>query len=280
MEPVTLASAILPVGPAEAVDLERDELRRFIETAQRLPETAWDLRSARSGHDLRALLAHVAGTYAAQARLGELRRQLNPQLLRFYHLDGESLPETFVRLQAGDRSGRTEADLLAELELAGQAAIQRRALVFRPLVVLGRAPVMVDRVPAPPLAPFRAVRDLWGHRLDLLETTGEVPRLDSSHDGRIVEGILRSRASGAQRLLGRQSVDILARDPHAGRWRFGSPSQPGATIELDGMALVRLLLAWRSPAATRERSRIDGDVRLAMALLAVLHGGGVGVSRP
>jgi hypothetical protein len=31
-------------------------------------------------------------------------------------------------------------------------------------------------------------------------------------------------------------------------------------------------LAWRSPAATRERSRIDGDVKSAMSLLSALHG--------
>ena len=269
---VRLAAAIAPVTPAEAVTLEREELRRFTEAAARLPDDAWSLRSVRSGHDLHGLIAHVAGTYAAQARFAELRRQLNPQLLRLYRMDGDPLPETFVRLQVGDRANRSAAELLTELRADGPVAIDHRARLFRPFEILGRALPSLGGLPAPPLAPFRAVRDLWRHRLDLVETAELTVPLEPDHDGRIVALLARSRAGAAERALGNRCVDLTVGDVDRVRWRFGTADMPDASIELDAFTLSRLLLAWRSPAATRERARIDGDVKSAMTLLTALHG--------
>src|SRR5215211_2617927 len=115
-----------------------------------------------------------------------------------------------------------------------------------------------------PISPFRSVRDLWRHRLDLIETSGHDMDVDAVHDGRIIAVIVRGRAAAASRVLGDRSVDLAVGDLGTGMWRFGTPSEPDSTIELDALTLIRLLLAWRSPAATRERSRIDGDVKSAM----------------
>ena len=271
-ESVLLASVIPPVSPSEAVALERAELERFILAASGLPDEAWAVRSSRSGLDLHALVAHVAGTYAAQARLSELRRQLHPQLLRLYRMDGDALSDTFVRLHIGDRSSRSAAELLIELRTDGPVAIEHRARLIRPLALLDRVFPSFDGLPVPPLAPFRAVRDLWRHRFDLIETSGHDMDVDADHDGRIIAVIVRGRAAAASRVLGDRSVDLAVGDLGTGMWRFGTPSEPDSTVELEALTLIRLLLAWRSPAATRERSRIDGDVRAAMSLLSALHG--------
>ena len=271
-ETVRLASAIPPISMFEAVALERAELGRFIQTAAELPDEAWEARSGRSGLDLHALVAHVAGTYAAQARLTELRRQLHPQLLRLYRMDGDALSDTFVRLQVGDRSSRSAADLLSELRAVGPVALEHRARLIRPLALIDRVFTSFDGLPVPPLAPFRSVRDLWRHRLDLIETSGHDMDVDAVHDGRIIAVIVRGRAAAASRVLGDRSVDLVMGDLGTGAWRFGVPTEPDSTIELNSPELARLLLAWRSPAATRERSRIDGDVKSAMSLLSSLRG--------
>jgi len=83
---------------------------------------------------------------------------------------------------------------------------------------------------------------------------------------------VRGRAAAASRVLGDRSVELAVGDLGTGAWRFGVPTEPDSTIELNSPELARLLLAWRSPAATRERSRIDGDVKSAMSLLSSLHG--------
>jgi hypothetical protein len=98
-------------------------------------------------------------------------------------------------------------------------------------------------------------------------------RLDNAHDGRIVALLARDRAASATRALGQQSVDLVVTDPAGGRWRYGSKSEPDAVIGLDAVVLAKLLARRRSPAATRERSTIHGDVKTAMILLTSLHNG-------
>jgi hypothetical protein len=272
VETVQLASSIPPVTPAEAVALEREELTRFIESAAELPPDAWSFPVGSSKRDIHGLVAHVAGGYAAQARFAEFRRQAHPQILRLYRMDGESISETVARVQIGDRAHRSPADLLDELREVGPVAITHRELLFRPFRLVQRALGSARPLPAIPLAPFQAVRDLWYHRLDLTEAAGTGMNVDRDHDGRVLAIMARSSVAEVTRALGERAVDITVRAPDLGRWRFGSPSQPEAVIEIDTITLAKLLGKRRSPAATRERSRIDGEVKTAMVLLTALHG--------
>jgi hypothetical protein len=275
METVVVpATSILPVTPDEAVALERRELEQFIAALIEVPPESWFDPAGDHGKDLRALVAHVAGGYAAQASFAELRRQAHPKMLRLYRMEGDSLAMTVTRIQIGDRRHRPPEELIAELREVGPIAIDHRARLFSPLQALMRVLPARPGLPRVPLGPFQAVRDLWYHRLDLAEMTGAGFTLNSEHDGRILELLVRAAAASANRVLGEASVDLKITTAAGGVWRFGDHPRPDAAIEMDPVAFAKQLGRRRSPAATRERSHIEGDVKTAMMLLSALHRAG------
>jgi hypothetical protein len=268
---VAPAVSILPASPDEAVALERRELEQFIAALIDVPLECWFEPASNRGTDLRALAAHVAGGYAAQARFAELRRQADPRMLRLYRMEGESLADTVARIQIGDRRQRQPEELIAELREVGPIAIDHRARLFSPLQVLMRVLTVRPSLPRVPLGPFQAVRDLWYHRLDLAEMTEAAFTLNSEHDGRIIELLVGAAAAPANRALGEAGVDLKITTAAGGEWRFGDNPVSDAEIEMDPVAFAKLLRGDRSAAAARERSRIDGDVKTAMRLLSAIR---------
>lgn len=273
-EHVTRAESIPPADPNEAVGLERDELERFSATIEAIPFEAWELPVRHAGWDVHALVAHVAGSYAAQASFGELRRQSAPRVVRFYRMEGESLGETVARIQIGDRRNHSPARLIAELREVGPRAVDHRARLFRPFQLVRRAFDGNPRLPALPLGPFHAVRDLWFHRLDLSEATGTAFCLSQSHDGRIIALLVRAVARRGVEALGELTVDLEISGAAGGRWRFGEQSEPAAVIGMEPVTFAKLLTKQHSAAGIRERSQVDGDVKTAMGLLSAIHSGG------
>ena len=271
---VTPVGAIPPASPNEALELERGELERFVAALETLPPEAWTLPVRRSGWDVHALVAHVAGSYAAQASFDELRRQTAPRVVRFYRMESDSLGETIARIQVGDRRTRSPAQLIAELREAGPRAIDHRAVVFRPLQLVGRALGGNRHLPVVLFAPFQAVRDLWFHRLDLTEATTTAFVTDREHDGRILELLIRYVAPRATTALGERTVDLTLLGAAGGRWRFGEQAKAAAVIEMAPVVFAKLLDNQYSAAGIRERSQVDGDVRTAMSLLSAIHSGG------
>lgn len=267
------AGAIEPLLPAESVSLERDELQRFIALLESLDIDAWAKPVSRPDWTVHALVAHVTGGYAAQAHFVEMRRQTAPRVVRFYRMQGESLAETIARIHIGDRRHRSPVRLIAELREVGPAAIDRRARLFRPLQVVGRVVGDAIRLPAVPLGPFRSVRDLWLHRFDIAESTGTPFDLDRDHDGRIVAELMRIMANRCGAAIGERAVDLAISGPAGGRWRFGADGDPCASIAMEPRVFALLISGRRSPAGIRERSTVEGDVKLAMSLLTAIHPG-------
>jgi uncharacterized protein (TIGR03083 family) len=275
MEPVvTPVDAIQPASPNEALELEWGELERFVAALEAIPFDAWTLPVRGRGWDVHALVAHVAGSYAAQASFGELRRQTAPRVVRFYRMEGESLGETIARIQIGDRRNHSPAQMIAELREVGPRAIEHRTVVFRPLQLVGRALAGNRRLPVIPFAPFQAVRDLWFHRLDLTEATSTEFSADRQHDGRILEQLIRLVAPQGAEALGERTVDLIVSGAAGGRWRFGEQSEPAAVVEMGPVVFAKLIGKQHSAAGIRERSRVDGDVRTAMSLLSAIRSDG------
>jgi uncharacterized protein (TIGR03083 family) len=275
MEPVVIpADAIPPASPNEALELERGELERFVAALETLPPDAWTLSVRYRDWDVHALVAHVVGSYAAQASFGELRRQTAPRLLRFYRMEGETLGDAIARIQIGDRQNRSPAQVIAELREVGPRAIEHRAVLFRPLQLVGRALVGSRHLPVVPFAPFQAVRDLWFHRLDLTEATSTAFSVDRQHDGRIVELLIRSVAPQGAEALGERSVDLILSGAAGGQWRFGEQAEPDAVIDMSPVTFAKLLTKQYSAAGIRERSQVEGDVQIAMSLLSAIRSDG------
>lgn len=265
--------AIEPALPSEAVRLEQGELERFIAAVAALPADAWSLPTRDHGRTVHGLIAHVAGSYAAQAHLFELRRQTAPRVIRFYHSAGESLAETIARIQVGDRRTRSPEQLIAELSQAGPRAIGHREALFRPLGLIGRITGGAEWASDLPLGPLQAVRDLWFHRLDLADATGTAAAYDRDQDPRLVELLVRSVGEQGSRGVGSRAVDLIVTGEGGGRWRFGQATEPTVEIEMTPLIFAKWLRKRLSAAGIRERSRVEGDVRAAMNLLLAVQSG-------
>ncbi len=265
-------SEIPALTTAEALELERIELERFIELLEGLPLEAWNERIGSGDWTVKAVAAHVAGTYAAQGSFGQLRRQIDPRVIRMYRTRGQSLAETLSRIHAGDRIGHSPGEIIEELKLQAPRALRLRSLLFRPL-----QPVRVDfasaRIPRLSLGPFAAIRDLWFHRLDISEAAGIGFGLREEHDGRFIALLLRGAKDTAIEVLDDRTVEVIVTGMGEQHVRFGLCETPDAVIEIDPIALAKLAARRRSPAATRERSQITGEVKIAMRLLTAIHSG-------
>lgn len=262
---------IAPVTPSEAVALERVELERLIDVLEQLPGEAWIAPVADGRRTVHDLVAHVAGSYAARGSFDQLRRQIDPRMIRLFRMDGDSLGDTLARLQIGDRAHHSPDQLIEELRTAGPRAIRLRSLLFRPLDLVPAGRIARPRIGGTSLAPFAAVRELWFHRLDISEAAGHGFGLREEHDARVLAGFLRASVEAAERNLGSRSVEL--RFVGMGqRYRYGNGDEIDAVIEIDPVTLAKLVAKRRSPAATRERSTIEGDVKTAMVVLSAIHG--------
>lgn len=266
------ASAIPPISTADAVQLEEAELDRVLDALRAVPPDSWSTHLPHSDRNVHAMAAHIAGGYAAQATLSELRRQADPWVLRFYRAHGESLAQTLVRIQIGDRLTRTPTQLIDEIDRAGHRALANRTRVFRPVSAIIGSFAGTPLGRQIPLGPFSATRDLWFHRLELADVIRLPMHLSDDHDAIILAQLVRASSAQANRHLGERAVKLTISGPAGGSWRFGSrDAEPAAQIETDPLAFAKLHAGWRSAAATRERSTIAGDVKLAMIVLRALH---------
>lgn len=269
-DPVRRVAEVAPARAVECIELERVELARLLLALDALSPDQWEL-AGRGGRSIRYGVAMLVGTYAAQARVSQAWRQLDPRLLHAFRFPGEPLHATVARARAGQRLGASPAALLAELRIAGERALQRRALVARASAALPSLVPEPAGLIAWPAHPFSAVRDLWYRRLDVAETTGAGFALSPAHDGRVIELLLREGADRGSEPLNNAGVDLRL-EPDGPVWRFGAEGEPAARVAVSVVTLARLLDGSRSAEATRERSDVRGDARTTTLLLRALHG--------
>jgi hypothetical protein len=200
-----------------------------------------------------------------------LRRQTSPRVIRFFRMEGEPFAETIARIQIADRRQLGTDELIAELREAGLVAIERRGRFARPFDALVRAlPTGRWRIGLP-VAPVRALRDLWLHRFEIILATDLPLTFERAHDGPIFAELVRASARAGDAAAGERAVEVIVAGEAGGRWLFGAGDAALATIELEPVRFVELIAGRRSPAAIRERARVEGDVKLAMRLLGAIH---------
>jgi len=270
---IAFARDIPSIAAAEASEIERIEFDRLLDLLESLPGGAWSAAVPAAGGDVHSLVARIAGTYAAQGSFEQLRRQIDPRVVRMYRTPGESLGETLARVQIGDRLGHSPRELIEELKRTGPRAIRIRSMIYRPLQAVRVDAGQTSRLSTITLSPLNAARELWIRRMDISEAA-EIPMgIRAEQDERILAQMIKPAAPVADNELDGAAVDLKVTEVSAAIFRFGAAAAPSAKIEVDPIALAKLVIRRRSPAATRERSAVQGDVKLAMVVLRAIHGG-------
>jgi len=264
------AAEIQPLTLAEVVTLERAELGHFVTLLRLMPVEAWRMPTRSPGRDIHSLAAHVAGTYAAQASLRQLGRQIDPRVHHFYRSPGQRIPETITRLQIDDRMNRSSDQIIDEIDSSGERAIRFRSLLLRPLQRVSLEQISRHRWIRRGLSPREHLYDLWLHRLDLCVSANLPFVVEENHDRRMFEGKLGQVAELIGQQLDSKRVDLSITGIASAHYRFGESDQPSGTIDIASITLAILIAGWHSPAAARERSEIQGDVKTVMTLLSAI----------
>jgi len=246
----------------EAGILAREELTRFIQLVETLNEADWNRPTYCTRWNIRDMLAHQAGAYAGYTSWAEFRRQMidNPYLkTEKQQVDGIN------RRQIEDRTGKTPAELLAELREVGPKAIntrQKLPALLRALPVMPMGPP-VGTAPVGYLTDDIYPRDTWSHRLDICHATGREMQLTPEHDGRLTALIVRDLNGILRPKLGGKTVVFELTGPTGGTWQIGRGT-PSATLKMDTLDF-HLLASQRIPAHSlgQDRVSISGDLELA-----------------
>lgn len=260
------ATHIPALNHEEAGRLARTELDRFLALVESLSGDDWEQPTGCTAWNVREILAHQAGSYAAYASWAEFRRQYvqNP------YVREEDMPVDGVnRRQVEDRQGRTPAELGAELREVGPKAIrtrQRLPWFLRKLPVPFGAPIGVARVEW--LTDLIYPRDTWMHRVDICRATGRDFVQSAEHDGRMVALVVRDLAQNVEGLLGgKTAIYDLAGGPAGERYRFGPGSEPDAVLQMDVLDFNWLASGRMEAEEARAHVTIGGDEGLATVLL-------------
>gem|GEM_PF-4887781 len=268
---IPISAAQLPVlSTSDTMALERVELRYFVQRLKSLTPDQWEAPTRQPDRDVHAVVAHVAGSYALQSNLRQIGRQIDPRVHRFYRTPGQSLEDAFVRVQIGDRLYWRPERLIAEIESTGERAIRLRSLLLRPLQRVSTEQFTRQLWIRRRLSAQAHLLDLWLHRLEVADATGTSLITNNAHDRQIFEATIASVAVKIERELASRRIDLTITGLSNVRYQYGIGEEPTSSISISTMTLAKRIAGWHSPAATRERSTIQGDVRTAMELLKLL----------
>jgi uncharacterized protein (TIGR03083 family) len=251
------AARIPAIWRAEVRALAETETERFLELVESLEPDDWARPTACTLWNVGQILAHQAGAYAGWASGREFRRQMSVRPAR-----GQLMEDALSTRQVADRTGRTPAELMAELRAAVPRAIANRQRVPGPLRLLGLPHPVAGVLRLGHLLDVTYTRDTWMHRLDISRATGRPMRLTREHDGRIVALVVRDLARPLAAKLGGRSVVFELAGPAGGAWRIGAAPTPAATVRMDALDFNILASGRFSYEEGRARATLEGDQSL------------------
>lgn len=220
-----------------AMRLAATEYDRVIAQLSSLPGQHWSGPSGCPGWDVRALASHVAGMAAMSSSLREQLRQL-----RKAKRAGGVLLDALTALQVEERRDASPDQLVEELRRLAPRAVKSRRRT--PSFVRGRT--MPDEQPLGGrpdsgteqwtfgyLVDVILTRDVWMHRSDIAQATGQPMELTPEHDGVLVADIAQEWAARHG-----SSCRLTLTGPAGGSWSFGAG---GPELELDAVDFCRVL---------------------------------------
>lgn len=262
---------------AEAAQLARIELQRFIDLTEKLTPTDWERPTACTLWTVKDIVAHQAAHVIAGTRFTEFLSQFNARNFRDYTARGMNSLDAANQRQVDLRAGRTPAELIAEIKTNSERSLQGRQrfpwlLRFMPIPVPGHD----GRLNLGELIDIIFTRDMWMHRLDICRATGHSMTLTADHDGRITALSMRELGMTLQGKLKDAAVIYRLTGPAGGEWVLGGGQAPTAIISMDTLDFN--WLASRHVDAQQALAQgwigIEGDQALAETVLkftAVLY---------
>ncbi len=252
------ARTIPKLAHAEATRLAADELEQMLALLESLSAEDWKLPTVCPLWNVSEMVAHLAGAAAGYTSWAELKRQFirNPYIKK-----GVAKADGISQCQVEDRAGTGPTELLAELREAGPKAIRvrnRLPWVLRVVPVPLGAPVGV--APIGYLTDLIYTRDMWLHRLDICRAAGRDMTLTASHDGRIIELVMRELGEKLHRLLGKRKIKLELTGPAGGIFEFGTGSEPSATIQMDALDYNWLASGRISPDEAMAGVAVTGNI--------------------
>ncbi len=262
------ADTIPYTAAAEAHQLLTAELQNFIGLMETLQPADWSQPTMCTEWDVRDILAHQAGGYAAGAGYLELLRQF-----RRLPSDGQLPEDATNALQLQDRAGRTPEELLAELRATGPRAAHNWAYRFWLLKQVSIPHPVVGRLSLKHLMWVIHSRDTWMHRLDVCRATGREFAQNAQHDGRIVALVMRDVAAAWGRIPGAPPLAVELTGPAGGQWQLGA-GEPQARLAMDVLEFNIFASGRATFESARRQVQISGQVAAlerALEKLIVLY---------
>jgi uncharacterized protein (TIGR03083 family) len=221
------------ISGAEAVWHARTAYQRVAHLLEDLPERDWSRPTDCPGWDVWSLAAHVAGATAFCSSVSEGLRQARAgrKLVRGTN---RPLVDGINDAQIRERSGRSPAELLEEIQRTIPKAVHRRASYPRLLRRVQIPDPDVGSVSLGELMDVIYTRDAWMHRVDLARATEQPLELTPEHDARVVADVVRDWANRH----GRPFLLELA-GPAGGS--YASARGGGESHDLDAIEFCRIL---------------------------------------
>jgi uncharacterized protein (TIGR03083 family) len=229
------ATVISMTSPDEAVGQGEAEYAALLAMLRTLADADWQRPTECPGWRVREMVAHVNGAAEEAVRTRVQMRHMAVAMTR-----DRSMPtvDSLSAQQVADRSGRTPAELLAELtDLARRAP---RARSKAPALIRSRPmPADSGALPSDTFGYLLDViyhRDVWMHRIDIARATG-CDLVSSAAEPAIVAQVVRDLA----RAWTGPAFTLTLTGRVEGSWLIGTGDRIAGELTVDAVALCRLL---------------------------------------
>jgi uncharacterized protein (TIGR03083 family) len=223
----------------DAMRLAATEYQRVVHAVSALTPADWSKPTDCPDWDVRQLVSHVVGMAAMASSPLESARQQKLAAAEQAERGG-AMVDSLTAIQVRQREGRSPEELLAEArKLAVRAPRGRR---FTPFFIRRRTfPVpqvlngLAEEWTIGYLVDVVLTRDPWMHRTDLARATGQELELTASHDGVLVDDVVREWAGRHGR-----PFHLELTGPAGGQWSSDLPGEP-ESIRMDAIEFCRTL---------------------------------------
>ena len=217
----------------EAMAMAQVEYGRFLDVVHAIRSDQWSLPTDCTAWDVRALVAHNLGNFAASASVRETVRQQARAAARSRR-EGITRLDAMTAVQVDDYATLSTAELVERLAATSTKALTGR----RRTPKLVRERVRIDlgegkKRPLGYLVDAVYTRDVWMHRVDLSRALGRELVLTPDHDGRLVADVVASWAADHG-----QPFELILTGPAGGTFVVG---EGGECHELDAVEFARIL---------------------------------------
>ena len=218
----------------ELMVLAATEYDRLLAAVGQLDAADWAKPTDNDLWDVKALLAHLLGTFESNADPAEAERQRS-LAGKAAESGGGYFIDAMTDLQVQEHIDMTPEEMTVALVATAPGALAGRTQI----------PAEVRAMPFTPGPPFEGewtlgfifgtiyTRDTWMHRVDLCRATGKELVLTADHDGVIVADVVEEwgRTHG-------QPFTLVLTGPAGGKFEEG---EGGERIELDAVEFCRIL---------------------------------------